>query len=332
MRIAYFVAILLTSALALTACEGLVDILPGLTARHDPPLAPLPPPAAPTAYALKVVEVDDAGADSGKPTHVAQQLAALERLSKDFASPIRYAASYSETGAIAVYEGSTHSEATGGGPIEANQKTRLAGLEGATLTFGRVLQSEKDNVAAAEWLISGTREKKPFTSTGASVFYFDDDGVVNKEDRYVAAPHAAAVDPPLDARASKGTHGEEKVLDQTSDLLSALDAANDKALDVALSDETVLVDSARGKELSGKRDILAFAAGRHAKIADTRQALPMLLAVDDVGVAEIVTSGTAKKPTGSTKVELHGLGIVEWADGKAKRIWLFEQPFQPNAP
>lgn len=334
MHTRFHLGLLVSAAFASAACG----------ADDKQPILPPPPPTAP-ATASTAPPIDT----STPPTPAAPKLSLAEmqlQTTKAIADAVsahdakKYAGFYLNDASLVVYG---VGDANGRDAIAAEAQKWIDGFGDLKFQVGRLFSS--GDMAVVEWAWAGTHNgefmgtkatQRPVGVHGASVVWFNADGLVTKEHRYFDLATLLAQDdakakkdsfraPPalpssVEVHLSKGGADEDKVVDVVKSFYASLATKKEAEFLAFVGDDTVADDFSQPKALKGKKDLRGFFASFIKTYADTKQTTSALFAADDFVVAEGVLAGvhaTTKKP-----VKLHFIDVLQIKDGKtvAKRF------------
>lgn len=324
-------------AVVLAACGG----------DQGQPIKPPPPPTLPPVAAAMTPPT----ATSSEPTSpsLPPQKSKLERMTdatKAVADATnahdakKFASLYAETATVTVYGAG---ELNGRTAIEADEQRYFAAFSDLKFGVGRVFANEKDNMAAAEWVITGTQsadfsgvksQSKKIGVKGISVVWFDDTGLVMKEHRYsdmmtlmgqasgqrdVRAP--AELPAAMEVHAAKGTADEAKAIESTKAVYAALEDKKVNDVIAFVTDDSTLDDYSMPAPFKGKRGIASYFGLLVTAFPDLHQTAALMFAADDLVVADLELKGTHKGrfgpiPATRKHVDFHGIEVFQWKDGK----------------
>jgi steroid delta-isomerase-like uncharacterized protein len=218
------------------------------------------------------------------------------------------------------------------------------------LRLGYVRVFYKGNLMVQEWIAAGT-QKKPFAgmpNTGkeigfraASVYHFDDAGLIRVEHNYMDEGTIAGqlgltkekVRPLERAPSGSGQQisgdDEEKNVQIARDFYASIEKNNEKTLLTYLTDDVVHIAFNEPEDHVGKnaakKELLAYGNA----FPDLKVPVHEIWAIKDFVIAERSIMGTHKGPIGNLKptgkpVEVHGLGVIQMRNGKVWKVWSYQ--------
>ena len=319
------------SVLLLAACGG--DPPPVAEAPPTPSVAVATPP--PPVEAPKKADPPPAP----KPTMAELQGKAMKNLTDSFNDGKAYSANFAEDGLV-MFPGMP--EAKGRDAIAKAHQGFADGF--ADLKIGWTRTFTKGNVIVSEWVAAGTNSKdmmgvkasnKPVGLNGATVTWFNDDGLIKEMHLYVdtvtmmgqvgamkqKVRAVAALPASTDAKNSKGGGDEDKNLELAKGTYAALDAKKEADFLATVDDAAEYDDFTQPTTFKGKADAKKFFQMWTKAIPDQKNAITNQWAFEDYVVTEFNTTGTQKGPIGPIKatgkpVNLHGVDIMKFANGK----------------
>jgi ketosteroid isomerase-like protein len=301
------------------------------------PILPPPPPIAPATVTAPPIDTSPPPAQAPtKPSMPEMQLLTIKAIADAISAhdAKKYAGSYANDASLTVYG---VGDATGRDAIAADAQKWIDGFGDLKFQAGRLFSS--GDMAVVEWAWAGTHNgefmgkkatQRPVGVSGASVVWFNADGLVTKEHRYFDMSTLLAEDDPkakkesfrappalpssIEVHLSKGGADEDKLVDVVKSFYAALTAKKEADFLAFIGDDTVLDDFSQPRALKGKKDFRAFFASFIGTYAETKETTSALFAADDFVVAERVIDGVhaaTKKP-----VKLHVVDVLQIKDGK----------------
>ena len=332
---------LLTMTAALAACGP----------DAPPPVAPQPPapPPPPTTTAEPVVEAPPPPKPSIAEMQKAGLMTALQGLNGH--DPKMFASVYADDALISV---AGLNEVNGRAGVERNMAEWFEVFSKAKLGFSRVWV--KGPTMILEWVINGTHHgelfgvkgtEQPIGHYGLSIVHFNNDGKVEREDRYgelgavmtqVGAAGAKAKPRPIpevpaapETIIAKGD--EEKNLDVAKVLLTALENKKEADFTAALTDD-IEQDGVFHLETSkGKDGAKKFFKGFTTAFPDAKFDVKKAFAIGDYAIVMSTMNATHKGALGTiaaTKkpVAVHLVDIFKIKDGKVARAWTYQNSLE----
>jgi steroid delta-isomerase-like uncharacterized protein len=202
-------------------------------------------------------------------------------------------------------------------------------------------------VAIAEWVMTGTQtndwmgfaaSNKAFGLRGATVFWFDDRGLVREAHRYFDLPTLFAqigatkqkvrprvAELPIETRvqSAAGSPAEEANVATLKSLYGALEALpHDEGRFLELfADGATFDDLSSPSGAEGKAGLRAMFHTMARAFPDMREIVANAWGAGDTAVAELVFNGTQRGPLGGIKptergVNVHELDVAVLKDGK----------------
>jgi len=329
--------IILSMMLGLVAaCGGAAD--------EQPPVVPPPPPAAPTAPP----PVDTAPVATAAPTPPPKpaladlETAAVADLATNFADASKVAAHYAPD-ATMFMPGMPVS--TGRESIQKSlqdwldQNTNVATANARTWTKG--------NQVAVEWVCTGTDKTtgKPWGIDGVSLYTFNDDGLITKDDTYFDVvtmmkqtgaykddrpfrPASTLPTGAVETHAAKGDANEDANVAKVTTADAAWVKGDDKTRLDLLSDDFVSNSSAIS-EPKDKKWVKESMASAQKAYKDRAWKSLALFGVEDFTIDEGESTytqaadfvhGKTKIPNKHKTLTTHLLTISQWKDGKVVKM------------
>jgi steroid delta-isomerase-like uncharacterized protein len=350
----------------------------GGDATTPPPQAPAaPPPAAPAPAPVAATDMPAPVDATPAPSKSDKMLAAMKSLGDGMTAhdAAKVASLYAPD---AVVKTVGMPDVTGREAIQGNM-TQMFGSAPDSKGGARRIWV-KDGLAVLEWTSSGTNTGpgpwgkptgKAYGFNGASVFWFNDDGLVKEEHVYFDAPtmmeqigmgskgmpkhpvlsppsgapevHVAKADPSptVDANVASA-----KALNRT------FEKGDSKAFLDALSDDVAYEDASMPAPMTGKKAAKTFFEAFAKAFPGPKVTESNLVGIDDFTIDEYVTDATQKAPLSmgpgmtipNTKktMSVHTLEILQWKDGKMVHGWAYDNGMemasqlglipQPKAP
>ncbi|MDB5215340.1 MAG: hypothetical protein JWO86_3267 [Myxococcaceae bacterium] len=339
--------------LALAACTALVVHLPACGGEEPPPLVPSPMPAPPPPLPAPPPPIADAPAP--RPVMADAQKKFLADLEAGLAArdAKKVAALYS-TGAVLVSAGKegVH-EAVGRAEIEKGRERGFAVMGKAfpDIKWVNTRALQKGDVMVVEWVANGTDtggflEDKPTNKKvgwrGASIYWFDDDGLVKRElnvldpmtilgqlgrgdSKARVRPAAATPTAPTQWVTAKDTPEEAVNLETVKAFYGLFEKKDDKAIVAAMTDDVVHSDLAQPDDAKGKDGAKKEVGVWLKAFPDLKMSATHAWAFGDVVVAAVETTGTFKGPLGALKpsgktATTHGVDVIDMKGGKIARV------------
>ena len=315
------------------------------------PTAPVEPPPAPTA-----AEPVAPPPPAPKPALADLQKAALGTALQGLNGhdPKMFASVYADDAIISV---AGLNEVNGREAIAQNMAEWFEVFSKAKLGFSRVWV--KGHAMVLEWVINGTHHgelfgvkgtEQPIGHYGLSIVHFNDEGKVQREDRYgelgavmsqlngVGAAGAKAKPRPIpDVPAAPetiiATGSEEKNLDVAKALLTALENKKEADFTGALTDD-VEQDGVFHLETSkGKDGAKKFFKSFTTAFPDAKFDVKKAFAIGDYAIVMSTMTATQKGALGQiapTKrpVAVHLVDIFKIKDGKVARAWTYQNSLE----
>ena len=330
---------LLTLTAALAACGP--DAPPPVT-----PQPPEPPPPPPTAEPVVV-------APPPKLSMAEMQKAAVMTVLQGLNGhdPKMFASVYADDAIISV---AGLNEVNGRAAVEQNMAEWFEVFSKAKLGFSRVWV--KGNAMVLEWVINGTHHgelfgvkgtEQPIGHYGLSIVQFNNDGKVEREDRYgelgavmtqVGAAGAKQKPRPIpevpaapETVLAKGD--EDKNLDVAKVLLTALENKKEADFTAGLTDD-IEQDGVFHLETSkGKDGAKKFFKGFTTAFPDAKFDVKKSFAIGDYAIVMSTMNATHKGALGTiaaTKrpVSVHLVDIFKIKDGKVARAWTYQNSLE----
>ena len=333
-----------------TGFAFLLALLASAGCGGEPQPALQPPPTAPVAP-LPVVSAApiDSTPPAAPPAPPKPSMADTLKVLFDGVSsrdPHKMLAAYAD-GATVVTDGQVRAAKDS----VADQQPFFDAFPDARATLGRTWTS--GSVAVVAWVFTGKNDGplmgqkatgRPIGLQVLNVFWFDDHNLIKEEHAYadlptllsqldpkakaasfpaIAAPPAAVQD-----HVARGTPDEDKNL---AAMKSWYDLVNDKkaAAFALLADDVVLQDMPSADATKGRKGAQELFGFFWKTFPDMKQAVGLILAVEDYTLAEVVITGTQKGPLGPFKasnrsVSIHQVDIIQWKDGKATKGWSYD--------
>jgi steroid delta-isomerase-like uncharacterized protein len=293
--------------------------------------APAPAPARPSMADMQKKSI--AASAAAWAAHDADKIVALYAADGVFASP-----------GPAGWE-----EKKGREQMKKEMTELFAGFPDSRIGYVRVLH--KGDVAVAEWVVTGTNsgpfagEKatgKPVGIRGASVMWFDADGLVKRENMYMdhatmmgqmgRGPKGMPVRPPaaLPAGEPEWVAAEAPEDAANAEAVKAMYATFEKKDSAgflgALADDVEYVDATAPADMKGKDTAKKFFETITKAMPDLKVSATSLWSVGGYTMAEVAHTGTLKgalgpvKPTNKSGTT-HALEIIQFKGGKMARGW-----------
>jgi steroid delta-isomerase-like uncharacterized protein len=265
----------------------------------------------------------------------------------------KFAALYS-TGAVLTSAGKEGvSEAMGRAEIQASRERglRVMGKAFPDIKWVHTRALQKGEVMVVEWTATATDtggflEDKPTNKKlgwrGVSVLWFDDDGLVKRENNLVdpltimgqlgRGDPKAKVRPPAVAPTTgtqwvvaKDSPEEEKNVELVKSVYPAMEKKDDKAFAAVLTDDFVRSDQTQPEDVKGKDGAKKELGVWLKAFPDLKMNVTNAWAFGDIVVTEIAATGTFQGPLGALKPNgktgtTHGVDVVEVKDGKIARV------------
>jgi steroid delta-isomerase-like uncharacterized protein len=340
---AYALAVvsLLTMTAALAACgaDAPPPVAPG------PPQPPTPPPPAPEP----VVEAPPPVKPSLAEMQKAGLMTALQGLNGH--DPKMFASVYAEDALISV---AGLNEVNGRAAVEQNMAEWFETFSKAKLGFSRVWV--KGHAMILEWVINGTHHgelfgvkgtEQPIGHYGLSIVHFNNDGKVEREDRYgelgavmtqVGAAGAkvkprAIPEVPAAPETIIAKGDEEKNLDVAKVVLTALENKKEADFTAALTDD-IEQDGVFHLETSkGKDGAKKFFKGFTTAFPDAKFDVKKAFAIGDYAIVMSTMTATHKGALGTIQatkkpVAVHLVDIFKIKDGKVARAWTYQNSLE----
>ncbi|MEA2747799.1 MAG: hypothetical protein QOI41_1942 [Myxococcales bacterium] len=312
------------------------------------PAPPVEPPPAPT-----VVEKPAEPPPAPKPSIAELQKAALGTALQGLNGhdPKMFASVYADDAIISV---AGLNEVNGREAIAQNMAEWFEVFSKAKLGFSRVWV--KGHAMVLEWVINGTHHgelfgvkgtEQPIGHYGLSIVHFNDEGKVQREDRFgelgavmtqVGAAGAKAKPRPIpDVPAAPetivATGTEEKNLDVAKTVLTALENKKEADFTAALTDD-VEQDGVFHLETSkGKDGAKKFFKSFTTAFPDAKFDVKKAFAIGDYAIVMSTMTATQKGALGqipATKrpVAVHLVDIFKIKDGKVARAWTYQNSLE----
>jgi steroid delta-isomerase-like uncharacterized protein len=328
------VVILLAAASALGACGERRE--PAVPATTTGAVAPAPG-VAPTAAAPSL--------ENAPPLPRSEvQLRALRAWAAAFDDAKRVSDVFAED---ALVQTAGAADARGRAAIEQSHQALLDGFPDLKNALAAVYL--KGDVGIAEWVMTGTQTRdwmclpasnKPFGIRGATVFWFDDQGLVREAHRYFDMPTLYAqigafrekvrprAELPADTVVSTagGSPDEEANLTTLLSLYAALDEtpANQARFLGLFAENATFDDVSSPASAVGRPGLRAMFRTMTRAFPDLREIVANAWGVGDTAAAELVFNGTQRGPLGAIKptgrgVNVHELDVAVVKNGKILR-------------
>jgi len=337
------------SVLAIVSLLSMTAALSACGPDAPPPVAPAPPPPPPPP----VEPVVEAPPPAPKPSLAEMQKAALMTALQGLNGhdPKMFASVYAEDAIISV---AGLNEVNGRAAVEQNMAEWFETFSKAKLGFSRVWV--KGHAMVLEWVINGTHHgelfgvkgtEQPIGHYGLSIVHFNNDGKVEREDRYgelgavmtqVGAAGAKAKARPIpevpaapETILAKGD--EEKNLDVAKTLLTALETKKEADFTAAVTDD-IEQDGVFHLETSkGKDGAKKFFKGFTTAFPDAKFDVKKAFAIGDYAIVMSTMNATHKGALGTiaaTKkpVSVHLVDIFKIKDGKVARAWTYQNSLE----
>ncbi len=344
-------ALAVSGALALPACGG----------DATPPIKPPPPPDPPAAP----VSSSDTTDTTPSLTPVAPK-AKLEDLAlatlKGYVDAIgardakKAAERFTSDAVVTIYG---QPDLAGRDAITTDVQKWLDGFGDLKLQIGRVVM--KGDMAIVEWAFAGTHTgdfagmkatQRPLGAFGASVVWFNSDGLVTKEHRIYDAAALVAQDdkrskagtfrappplpPSIEMHTSKGGTDEESLVELARRWHAAIDAKKEGDALGLFAEDVVVEDLAQPRTYKGTADAKAFYESLMKRLPGAKVTASNF-AADDVVASEGELTATVKTG-GERVVKIHFVTMLTIKNGKAVRVWRYtstkelEDQLHPPAP
>ena len=334
-----------------TSYAGLVvlGILAGACG-SDPPPAPVTPPTPTVANVTPPAPVEAPkmeAAPAPKPTMAEMQMKALKAQGEGFGTP-KWADVFTDD---AVFTVAGMPELKGKEAIAKHHMGFFDSFSEVKTSPWRVWQ--KGDVAIVEWVITGNNTKdwvggkatnKPFGVNGATVAWFNADGLIKEEHVYMdmgtmmsqlgatkQKGRAVATLPATpEMHTSKGTAEEDKNVGVLKTVAIAMFENHKEADFLALMDEAVEYDAySQPGSSKGKVEAKKYFQTWTKAFPDVKFNMSNAWAFDEYVINEGVTTGVQKGPLGPIKatnkpVNLHGLEVMKISNGKVVRGWSYD--------
>ncbi len=331
---------LLTMTAALSACGP----------DAPPPVAPQPlPPPPPPPTVEPVVEAPPPPKPSMAEMQKAGLMTALQGLNGH--DPKMFASVYADDAIISV---AGLNEVNGRAGVEQNMAEWFETFTKAKLGFSRVWV--KGHAMILEWVINGTHHgelfgvkgtEQPIGHYGLSIVHFNNDGKVEREDRYgelgavmtqVGAAGAkvkprAIPEVPTAPETIIAKGDEEKNLDVAKVVLTALENKKEADFTAALTDD-IEQDGVFHLETSkGKDGAKKFFKGFTTAFPDAKFDVKKAFAIGDYAIVMSTMTATHKGALGTiaaTKkpISVHLVDIFKIKDGKVARAWTYQNSLE----
>ncbi|MEZ4295556.1 MAG: ester cyclase [Polyangiaceae bacterium] len=335
--------LLLATGLLLSACGAEPDIVPGPKPPPPGTAAPVTAPSATTSAATPI--------PPERPPLVDLQRAALTKMVAAFAAhDAKAVAALYTPGVVSGSPGPTGwDEEEGARAVEESHKALFAAFPDMKWLSPRAYIL--GDVAIQEWISNGTHtgdlgsmkaSGKPTGMHGISVYVFDQDGLIRKDDTYFDAatiarqtgslPGPARAVPTLPSpdttlvTAAAGTPEEAKRADAARAMYAAFAGKDESAFLATLAPEVVHRAYSAPADTTGHKAAAEGYRAMHKAFPDLAVSPSKVWSVGDRVIAAVVTTGTQKgalgpiKPTGKP-VTLHSLDVLTFtADGKVATI------------
>jgi steroid delta-isomerase-like uncharacterized protein len=318
------------------------------------PITPPPPPAAPTeTAAVQPAETATTPPPAPpKPALADLEKASLQTFSDGFnAHDSKKCASMYADGATVTHFGM--------GPDVSGKDGIADGLqhlfnEYPDAKFAPSRTFTKGSTVVIEWVMTGTNTgdftgpmamkatNKSVGFQGASVLTFNDDGLVSKEHIYfdmgtimsqlgvakAPARPIATLPASSESHVSKGTTDEDKNVAAYNAMSDAMSNHKEKDFLAFIPADSTYDDFTQAKQMKGTKDAKAWFEMMSRAVPDLKGSTANVLGVEDYTVAEIEMTGTQKGAMGPLRasnkpIDIHGLEIVQWKDGKTTHGWLY---------
>ncbi len=337
---------------ALVLCAVSILSLGGCGGEEPKPVAPVPqavePPPTPP-----VVEPPADPPPAPKPSLAELQKTALGTALQGLNShdPKMFASVYADD---AVIEVAGLNQVNGREAIAQNMAEWFEVFSKAKLGFSRVWV--KGHAMVLEWVINGTHHgelfgvkgtEQPIGHYGLSIVHFNDEGKVEREDRYgelgavmsqvgaagAKAKPRAIPDVPTAPETIIATGNEEKNLDVAKIVLTALEQKKEGDFTGALTDD-VEQDGVFHLETSkGKDGAKKFFKSFTTAFPDAKFDVKKAFAIGDYAIVMSTMNATQKGQLGqipATKrpVSVHLVDIFKIKDGKVARAWTYQNSLE----
>jgi len=208
----------------------------------------------------------------------------------------------------------------------------------------------KKDMVAIEWAWSGTNNgeimgmkptEKPAGAFGFSVLWFNDDGLVKREDAFMdmatvmaqltGKGKARAIPTPsssVEAHTAKDSPDEAKNIDLVKGMYAGLDGKKEADFIGPMADDIEYNDLTAPESMKGKGEAKKFFGMFTKAFPDGKSNVTNVFAAEDFVIAEVNLTGTHKGqfgPFAATKkpVNMHAAEIFQVKDGKVIRGWTF---------
>lgn len=236
-------------------------------------------------------------------------------------------------------------------------KGLFAGFSDLKMTATRVFQNK--DVAVVEWVGTGTNDgemmgekptKKKIGFHGATIDWFNDDGLIKREANYIDDPTIAQQlgKMPGKARAveaapsgdpqwvvAKNDDGESKMADwtKTASWPATWSKHDKKAYEATLNDDSAHYDYGMPNDWVGKKKLLEEYDMFAKAMPDSSVTVDNLWAAGNVAAFQFTFTGTMKGNLGPMKANnkpltVHGLEIDEVKDGKITKGYTYSNSME----
>jgi steroid delta-isomerase-like uncharacterized protein len=238
--------------------------------------------------------------------------------------------------------------------MKQQMQMEFAAFPDAKYAFGRTWQ--KNDVMVVEYGMTGTNTgdfmgmkatNKPVGLRGVTVIFSNPDGLVREEHDYtdmgsmmmqLGVPKAkgrALVGLPTtsETHIAKGTPDEDKNVDLAKSFAAVMEKKDVKAFLDGMTDDSTYDMNVSPNPMSGKKDGEKWFNMMTKAFPDMKSTISNAWGVEDYVIDEYTMTGTQKGaitgpmgtiPATGKQVNLHGIEIVQFKDGKMTHGWGFE--------
>jgi ketosteroid isomerase-like protein len=323
-----------------------------------PPQAPPPPPPAPAATADTTpapapAATAEAAPAAPAPSKTDKELAALKAIGDAMMAhdAAKVAAAYT-TDAVVRMAGMP--DRSGRDAIQAHMTEMWTASPDSKGAARRILV--KDNMAVLEWTSTGTNTGpgpwgkatgKAWGINGASLIWFNDDGLIKEEHVYmdipsmmgqlgvgkpgIGRPIATLPTNPPEIHIAKGDANEDANVAAAKSLNRAVEKGDATAFVAGMSDDVSYDDFTMKDPMNGQKAAQMYIDGWTKAFPGTKVTEGTIFGDEDLTADEYTTDATQKAafkmgpvtaiPNTKKTMSTHTLEILQWKDGKLVHGW-----------
>ena len=327
----------------------LVAACGGGEAEAPPPQAPPPPPVvAPPPPEPVAVTPPPA---PPKPSMAELQTASLKAYQEAFADPKKVTALYADDASLWI---AGMPEMKGKDAILQSEQANKDPQTNMKIGFGR--SWTKGDMVVVEWVVNGTQAKewngipateKPWGVQGASILWFNQDGLITKDHRYfdigtimsqlgaskMKARPIPAIPSAIEAHVAKGDANEDKEVAWLKSVDTTFEKHDVKGFLEGVTDDTQYDDYTMPAPMKGKAPAKGFFEAFTKAFPDIKTDVTNAFAVEDYAIQEYAMNGTQKAaltmgpgmtiPATKKPINYHALDIMQVKDGKLVHGWTY---------